>query len=229
MMSVSVAIDEAAVARLDALMQRIATEMPERLANELQRAGIYICKALRARTKKAPVRIPRADIRWGRSDPQYIMGSKGKAKGKLLRRTVVNRYRKGVKGNIVKWKLLDGDPRTTRATSADLSAAWKRFGSITRHGLAKKSWGWVAQGIYNGGAAGMGDLSWRKAKHDRRDPRDSVRGIFRQHSAGASVELLNRLDYALDALPPAALNEGITAAVNRLEHNINHHLERVVK
>ena len=40
------------------------------------------------------------------------------------------------------------------------------------------------------------------------------------------MQLLNRLDYALDALPAGALNEGITAAVNRLEHNIDNHIQR---
>ena len=93
-------------------------------------------------------------------------------------------------------------------------------GQITRRGLAKKSWGWVAQGIYNGGASGMGDLSWKRRPRDRRNPRDWVRGIFHNYGTTASVQLLNKLDYALDALPPAALNEGITAAVKRLEYNV---------
>lgn len=224
MVDVSVEIDPAAVARLDSLLERVEKETPGRLATELKRAAIYICTSLRARTKKAPKRIPRADVRWGRSDPQYIIGSKGKAKGKLLRRTVVNRYRNGVKGNIVKWKLLDGDPQTTRATSADLSAAWKRFGSITRHGLAKKSWGWVMKEIYNGAPAG--DISWKRTKGERRDPRQFVRGLFRRTAGGAFAQIHNALDYIFAAVAPGAVDQSVEAAANRLEHNIDNHIQR---
>lgn len=233
MMSVSVDIDRAAVDRLDALLSRVAAETPGRLSRELRRAGVYICKALRARTKVAPKRIRASEYRAEPSvdRPHYITAKDGR----ILRRWIItkklgtpaeNTHHHYVYTNARRGK---GGRMVGGNLAAERRELVRRYGLIVHRGLAKKSWGWVAQGIYNGGAAGMGDLSWRKAKHDRRDPRDSVRGIFRQHSAGASVELLNRLDYALDALPPAALNEGITAAVNRLEHNINHHLERVVK
>ena len=224
MMDVSVDIDTAAVERINDMLDRVAKAVPQRLAAETRRAAIYICTSLRARTKKAPKRIPRADVRWGRSDPQYITGSKGKAKGKLLRRTVVNRYRKGVKGNIIKWKLLDGDPQTTRATSADLSAAWKRFGSITRHGLAKKSWGWVMKEIYN--SAPAGDISWKRTKGERRDPRQFVRGLFRRTAGGAFAQIHNALDYIFAAVKPGAVAESIDAAANRLQHNIEKHIQR---
>lgn len=231
MMSVSVDIDRAAVDRLDALLSRVAAETPKRLGKELQRAGVYICKAFKSRTKIAPKKIPPSEYR---AEPSTVKPVYITKNGRLLHRWSLTR-KLGTPAQNHHNYFVYSDARRGKggkmvgANKAAEKRELLRFhGQILRRGLAKKSWGWVAQGIYNGGAAGMGDLSWRKAKHDRRDPRDSVRGIFRQHSAGASVELLNRLDYALDALPPAALNEGITAAVNRLEHNINHHLERVV-
>ena len=224
MIDVTADIDTAAVGRINDMLDRVARESPRRLAAETKRAAIYICQSLRKNTKTAPKRIPRADVRWGRSDPQYITGTKGKAKGKLLRRTVVNRYRNGVKGNIIKWKLLDGDPQTTRATSADLSAAWKRFGSITRHGLAKKSWGWVMKAIYNGAPAG--DTSWKRTKGERRDPRQFVRGLFRRTAGGAFAQIHNALDYIFAAVAPGAVDQSVEAAANRLEHNIQRHIER---
>ena len=89
--------------------------------------------------------------------------------------------------------------------------------------LAKKSWGWIAHDIPGAGAAG--DLSWKRRRRDRRDPRDYVRGTFSALSGGAAAEIRNRLDYALDACPPAAVAEALDAATKRLEHNVLNHIE----
>lgn len=235
MMSISVDIDRASVDRLDSLMQRIAKETPGRVAKELQRAGVYICKAFKSRTKIAPKNARPSEYRAVRDygKAPYITNRAGR----LLRRW---RFTKlpgtSDEKTWIAYPYTDRRRgRNGRMTGGSKSAEIREILTvsglrpITRRGLAKKSWGWVAQGIYNGGAAGMGDLSWRRRKRDRRDPRDYVRGVFRRFAGGALVQLLNKLDYALDALPPGVLNEGITAAVNRLEYNINHHLERMVK
>ena len=229
MMSLNVAIDEASVARLDSLMRRVATETPKRLGKELQRAGIYICKALKKRTKIAPKQIRPSEYRAEPSldNPIYLTKA-----GRLLHRWNLTKkvgtpaqstHSHYVYSNARRGK---GGKMVGKNAAAEKRELLRLHGQIARRGLAKKSWGWVAKGIYGGRASGMGDLSWKRRPRDRRDPRDWVRGIFANLGTASSVQLLNKLDYALDALPPAALNEGITAAVNRLEHNINHHLER---
>ena len=232
MTAVKINIVEASFARLDALMQRIATEMPERLANELRRAGIYICKAFKTRTKIAPKKIPPSEYRavLSPNKPKYITAKDGR----LLHRWQLTKKLGTPAQNTHFHYVYTKAHRNKRGKMVGANkGAEKRellqfHGNILRRGLARKSWGWAAQRIYGGGASGMGDLSWKRRPRDRRDPRFWVRGIFSRHGTDASVHIVNKLDYILDALPPAALNEGITAAINKFEHNINHQLESVV-
>ena len=231
MVSVSVSIDQTAVAKLDALMIRVAKETPERLANEVQRAGIYICKAFKSRTKIAPKQIRPSEYRAEPSTvkPVYITAKNGR----LLHRWSLTR-KIGTPAQNHHNYFVYSDARRGKSgrmvggnKSAERRELIQRHGQIFRRGLARKSWGWVAKGIYGGGASDMGDTSWKSLPRDRRDPRDWVRGIFANNGNAVSVRLLNKLDYALDALPPAAVNEGITAAVKRLEYNIAADLKRM--
>lgn len=230
MVSVSVSIDQAAVARLDSLMQRVATETPKRLGKELQRAGIYICKAFKSRTKIAPKKIRPSEYRAEPSIEAPVYLTKA---GRLLHRWNLTRKVGTPAENTHAYYVYSdahrgkGGKMVGANKAAEKRELLRLHGQILRRGLARKSWGWVAQGIYGGRASGMGDLSWKRRARDRRDPRDWVRGIFANHGTAASVQLLNKLDYALDALPPAAVNEGITAAVKRLEYNIAADLKRM--
>lgn len=232
MMSLNVAIDEASVARLDSLMRRVAAETPKRLGKEVQRAGIYICKAFKSRTKISPKKIPPSEYRAEPSPNPPRYAHSNSADHRLLRRWRLTRKLGTPAENTHDYFVYTDARRGKNGKMVGKNAAAEKrellrlHGQIARRGLARKSWGWVAKGIYGGRAAGMGDLSWKRRPRDRRDPRDWVRGIFANLGTASSVQLLNKLDYALDALPPAALNEGITAAVKRLEHNINHQLER---
>ena len=61
MIEVSCSIDEAALGRLERLLNGIAEAAPQKLASETRHAAIYICQSLRARTKSAPKRIPRRE------------------------------------------------------------------------------------------------------------------------------------------------------------------------
>ena len=229
MVSLSVNIDSAAVSRLDALLKRVSKETPRRLATEVRRAALYICAALKKRTKIAPKRIPANEYRAAPSNtpPKYIHGKDGR----LLRRWSLTRLVGTSDEHTFDHGVTTSARRGKNGRMVGRSIAKERreliayHGQIAHRGLARKSWGWVAQGIY-GGAGGLGDLSWKRRKRDRRDPRDYVRGVFANYGAAASATLENRLDYALDALPAGALESGIDAAVKRLEYNISNHLER---
>ena len=102
-----------------------------------------------------------------------------------------------------------------------------RHGGIPRAGLAKKSWGWIAKGIH--AASNQGDLSWKRTKGERRDPRRYVKGESQTSATGAFARIRNHLDYIRDAMPPGAVSEAIVASTKRLEHNIKNHIERVTK
>lgn len=222
MISISAEIDRAAVARLESLLQRVAAESPKRLAAETKRAAVYICQSLRKRTKVAPKRARASEMKAVPSalPPRYVHSNS--AGRQLLRRWQLTR-KLGTPAQYTKHHFVYTDAhRGKNGKMVGKSAAKERaellrlHAGIPRRGLAKRSWGWVMAGLNGGG----GDLSWKKTRGERRDPRGYVRGLFRAVSGGAFAEISNKLDYALDALRPGALNEAIAAASKRLEHNI---------
>lgn len=230
MIDVSVNIDQAALAKLDGLLTHIGSVIPGRLPAEVRRAGVYICKSLRARTKVAPKRARPSEYRAERSyDVAPYLTLKGR---RNPYGTDLNRRWKFTKlpgtPDAISWIKYPYTARhlgprgrmTGGSRSAEVREILETSGllPITRRGLAKKSWGWIANGIYNG--ASSGDLTWRRRRRERRDPRDYVRGVFQKLAGGAAVDISNRLDYALDALKPGALAEAINAAASRLEHNV---------
>ena len=230
MVDVSCDIDRAAVARLDDLLTRIERETPGRLATETRRAAIYICTSLRARTKKAPKRAPQREMLAIPSPypPRYVHSNA--AGHRLLRRWQLTRKvgtpDQYVKQHFVYTKAHRGkDGRMVgKSPAAERRELFRLHGGISRAGLAKKSWGWVMKQIYGGASAG--DISWKRTKGERRDPRQYVKGIFERAANGAAAIIRNGLDYILNALPAGALAEALDAASKRLEHNILNNIER---
>ena len=230
MLEVSCSIDEAAMNRLKRLLDGIVEAAPQKLASETRRAAIYICQSLRARTKSAPKRIPRREYEATVSavPPKYVHSNS--AHRRLLRRwTLVRKIgtpdayakhyyvytdRHRVKGG----KMVGG------SLASERRELLKEHGGIQHYGLAKKSWGWTMKQIYSGTAAG--ELSWKRGRRDRRDPRQFVRGVFQKAAGGAFAEITNRLDYILAAVPPSAVNEAMAAATRRVEYNLARIAER---
>lgn len=231
MVTASVEIDRAALARLEAVLAKVERETPKRLATETRRAALYVCQALKKRTRKAPKRIRRNEWEAEPSPrpPRYVhSNSAGRA---LLRRWALTRkrgtpdaytrdhyvYTKARRGR--------GGRMVGKSVAGELRELLKHHGGISRPGLAKLSWGWIAKRIYN---AAEGDLSFKRGKV-RRDPRRAVSGKFARDPRGAMAELVNALDYIADACPAAAVSEAVEAAAKRLEHNIDKHIERTAK
>ena len=225
MVDMGIDIDEAAVAGLDDLLSRIAAETPRKLGTETRRAAIYICQALRARTKKAPKRMRPNEYSAEPSNvpPRYVHSNS--AGHRLLRRWQLTRkvgtpdqYTKDhyVYTNARRGK---GGRMVNKSPAQERRELVRNHGGISRAGLAKISWGWVMKQIYN--AAPVSDIAWKKTKGERRDPRQYVKGIFTQVAAGAMAQIDNSLDYILDALPPGAVGEAIEAATKRMEYNVS--------
>ena len=230
MVSVTAEIDRAALDRLEGLLSSIAEKAPARLASETRRAAIYICQSLRKRTKSAPKRIRSREYAASISTvpPKYVHSNS--SHHKLLRRWTLTRkvgtpdeYSKHYFVYTARHRV-KGGKMAGGSQSAERRELVQQHGGIPRHGLAKKSWGWAMNQIHSGTAAG--DLSWKRGKHDRRDPRQFVRGVFQKAAGGAFAELTNRLDYILAAVPPSAINEAISAATRRMEHNLARIAER---
>lgn len=230
MVAVTCDIDQAAVARLDGILDAIQRETPRRLATETRRAAIYICQSLRARTKKAPKRARPNEYRAEPSNvpPRYVHSNS--AGRRLLRRWSLTR-KLGTPDQYTKHHYVYTNARRGKGgkmlgknEAAERRELVRQHGGISRAGLAKKSWGWVMKQIYN--ATAVADIAWKRTKGERRDPRNYIKGIFERAAGGAFAEIRNSLDYIMDALRPGALAEAVDAASKRLEHNVANNIER---
>lgn len=232
MVGVTFEVDRAAVADLNALLKRVAKESPKRLATETRRAALYICQGLRKRTKKAPKKVRKNEYIAVPSPnpPRYVVNKN--SPGYRRRWAFTRKAGTPDAYTIHRYVPTDAMPNKSGKMVGKKQAAERRYlvdkyGQITRHGLAKKSWGWVAKEIYS--ASNMGDLSWKRSAGERRDPRKAVKGVFQKEATGAAARILNKLDYILAAVSPAQVSEAVTAARKRLEHNIEKRIERIAK
>lgn len=233
MLGVSVDVDAAALARVQGMLNKVAKQSPKRLAIETRRAALYICQGLKKRTRKAPKKIPRREYSLVPSPlpPRYVH-SNG-AGHRLLRRWALTR-KKGTPAEYTKHYYVYTNAKRGKNgkmkgknQAAEKREVLARHGGIPRAGLAKKSWGWIAKGIH--AASNQGDLSWKRTKGERRDPRRYVKGESQTSATGAFARIRNHLDYIRSSMPPGAVSEAIVASTKRLEHNIKNHIERVTK
>lgn len=226
MVSVTAQIDAAALARINALFDRIAREMPRRMGAQVKRAAIYICQSARKDTKVAPKNIRSRPAEYAAAPspvpPRYIHSNS--AGHPLLRRWQLTRKRGTPKETTRQYYVYTNARRNKQGKmvgknpAAEVRELLQQHGGITRFGLAKRSWGWLAHDIAS--TSSMGDLSWKRTRGEVRNPRDYVKGLFAQTQDGASANLKNRLDYILDACPESAISAAIVKAANRLEHNL---------
>ena len=232
MVDVSVDFDNAALQRLDALLQKVYNEMPRRLATETRRAGVYICQSLAKRTKVAPKRASKKEIRAFLSPAKPYYAHSNSAHRRLLHRWRLTRlvgtpdeytHDHFVYSSAQRWKFGKKWAWVGTEMEKEYEELIANYTTIPHRGLAKQSWKWVAAGL-NGRP--KGPLAWRPTRSERRDPRKYVYGIFTKSKNGATAKLTNLLDYAKAALKPGAFNEAINAATKRLEYNIQNHLER---
>lgn len=226
-MVVSCDIDQIAVQRIQHNLLTIEREAPERIAGATKRAGLYILGALKKRTIKAPKKMRKSEYSLEPMRRQYITRM-----GDVLHRwefkhhpsTTTKHFaayatRERSKATRWKWRGLKlADERREIIAAHDLL-------KIRRAGLAKLSWDWIYGQIAGGG---MRQVSWRRMRGERRDPRNFIKGLFTRLSGkGAAVEIKNALDYIMDALPPGAIGEAMNAASKRLEYNINEEIRKL--
>ena len=230
MAALSLIYSRESIARLDSLLSQIQREAPQRLASETRRAAIYICQSLRARTRKAPKRARASEMLAIPSPipPRYIHSNS--AHHRLLRRWQLTR-KVGTPDQYTKQHYVYTDAHRAKngkmvgkSTGEERRELFRRHGLISRPGLAKKSWGWIMKQIFSG--ADAADITWKRTKGERRDPRQAVKGLFTRFKTGATAQIRNSLDYILAALHPGALREAIDAAAKRLQYNISQTVER---
>lgn len=182
--------------------------------------GIDALISLRALTKTAKKMIPKADVQFGREEPKYITGTRGKITGRIFRRVLVGRWKDGEKKNFVRWQecynyrhTKKGKLRVRRATSAERTAAWQRWGRIANRGLAKRVLG-LAMNSISTRKVPLGPAKARLARIAAASVSVTSSG------AGSSFVLMigDKLGYAQQALKggPAAVELALQKAANKI-------------
>ena len=205
MISMSASINAGDVARFENALKDYAEALGANASTVPQRAAIQLCKSLRAAsaTKKAP--------KYARSSEYTITPSKWSGKFKEILKNG-RKYKipwpppqvKTDSNGILKRYTVDRPIRGAKfdVYSEKKSDIRKKHLLLARAGLARQSWGWVMNNIFNGSAP---DIPWKRRKNDKRDPLDATResssSTFKSATAqGGSARICNRLDYITDAL-----------------------------
>lgn len=188
--------------------QRILGETAE---DAVVATGIDALISLRALTKVSGKMIPKADVRFGVENPQYITGTRGSATGKLLRRTLVKRWSGGRQNQSVRWFKIEQEAKSR--PKADLSAAWHRYGNIKNRGLARRALGLL-----------MNRISTRQVAlgpADARLARIAAGHVEVRRRGGRDLfvlEVVDSLGYATAALKggPSAVELAVQRAANKI-------------
>ncbi len=218
-LSINCDVSKLDVKAFTAALARYEKETKRDMRGAVRSATIDLVRSLRKRTRRAPKMVAREDVRFGESDPKYITGTTGRARGTEFRRVVVARWSRGRKVNRVHWQPVEAKMRTRRgrfvveeAKAAMLRGARERFGKIRQWGLAKKSWGWFMHAIF------------QRSAHDENPDARLRPGVVEkemvERDGEISITIVNRLDYIRNALQPGALSASLRAAANSINKKI---------
>ena len=200
-------------------LKRYGKETKRDMRGAIRSATLDLVRSLRARTRKAPKVVPRADVRWGESAPKYITGTKGDARGVEFRRVVVTRWTHGARKNGVHWQRVRAKMRqrrgrftVTESKAEMMRNAREQFGKIRQWGLAKKSWGWFMHALF------------QRSVPDE-NPKARIRSgmvdkAMVERDGSMSITIVNKLEYIRRALQPGALSSSLRAAANSINKKI---------
>ncbi len=223
-------VDAQSIADFTKALARYQRETQRDMRGALRSATIDLCRSLRARTRKAPKIVPREDVRWGEEEPKYYTGKKS---GRMFKRVVVTRWSSGKRVQKVHWQEVQKKQRTRKsgkvvsveATAPMLREARQRFGKVRMWGLAKKSWGWFMQALFNKSmqdenprAVITGRMVDREMTEKREPLPDGT--IDLQAPIKCEITLVNKLEYIRRALQPGALAAAVRAATNSINKKI---------
>lgn len=226
------------VDELNAMLASYAEKFPAKFPALLRRAGVYVCRSMKARTPKATKTV-KGEAYVGKSAnaaPWLTYDSRHVTKdgpwktrapkfARPLRRWYIHR-RPGTEAQTKKDYYVYGDQSPARQ-AAELI---RLHGRIFHAGLAKQSWGWVAHEIYSGESA---DLTWKRRKRDVRNPKDDVKAHSRQFSTGTDrgfeIAINNHLDYIGKIVPEAQVEAATSAASASLAFNLTREMDRIIR
>ena len=180
----------------------------------VRRGVIAFLKSVRAKTMSAKQFAPLSDIRkYTGPGPHYITPKSGAFKGVAL-----HRYTKaGFKNH---------QPYTFTYIGTSRQDVRNRHGKRRNWGLAKQSWGWFMQSLFN-----QGDAPKNKNLRITGDMVETsgLREIVTGAEPRVEVTLTNKLSYIRHALPGGALAAAMQAATNSINKQMQRKLEEAKK
>lgn len=210
-LDISASVPEATIRDFARACNRYRDELGNSQKVAMRRGTIALIKSLRALTPRAKKQLPLRNIR--RADPSETYSyytPKGKKKAfprwLIVRRNGKAYYKPSVTKDFF-------TPVKSR------SEARKKWGQIKRWGLAKKSWGWFMQALFN---RSNPESKNPDAKIDRRmvDCKP-IRVVGFGENTRIEVVITNKLKFMSDILPSGALNEAMQSATNSINEQIN--------
>lgn len=216
LLSINCEVSKADVKAFTDALARYGKETKRDMRGAVRSATVDLVRSLRKRTRKAPKKVAREDVRFGESDPKYLTGTKG---GVKFRRVVVTRWSHGRRKGHVHWQPVAAKMRQRRGCSVvaenraeTLRGARERFGGIRQWGLARKSWGWFMHALFR-----------KSAKDENPNARLGpcvVEKELVERDEEISITMANRLSYVRKALQPGALSASLRAAANSINKKI---------
>lgn len=203
-LEISAQVPETTVASFLKALDGYRTQLGNTQKVAVRRGTIALIRSLRARTPKAKKQVAASAVKqYGGNGPHWIT-PKGKHQKSQRRFTITRRG--------------GADTRVYTCPADSRADARKRHGQLTRWGLAKKSWGWFMQTLFN---RSNPDAANPKAKVDGRMVETSgIREIVTGHNPRVEVTITNKLDYMRSILPDGALAEAMRLATNSINKQI---------
>ena len=210
MLDINVSIPKDTVRNFEQAFTRFHTELGNGMGTAVRRGFSALCRSLIAKTKVAPKLVPTASVQ--RHDhnvlggPSYIT-PKGHKQKPVPRWRITRRE-----------KSEDSWGYSKVAKSAE--QARKKYGKISKAGLAKKSWR-VAKALI---ASRNGNVKAGLARSG--DVRGYVREIVTGPNQRVEALLENNLKYITEATPDNAVAEAMAAATRTIDGIVKDALEK---
>jgi len=210
MLDINVSIPKDTVRNFEQAFTRFHTELGNGMGTAIRRGFSALCRSLIAKTKVAPKLVPTASVQ--RHDhnvlggPSYIT-PKGHKQKPVPRWRITRRE-----------KSEDSWGYSKVAKSAE--QARKKYGKISKAGLAKKSWR-VAKALI---ASRNGNVKAGLARSG--DVRGYVREIVTGPNQRVEALLENNLKYITEATPDNAVAEAMAAATRTIDGIVKDALEK---
>ena len=213
MLDINVSIPKDTVRNFEQAFTRFHTELGNGMGTAIRRGFSALCRSLIAKTKVAPKLVPTTSVQ--RHDhnvlggPSYIT-PKGHKQKPVPRWRITRRE-----------KSEDSWGYSKVAQSAE--QARKKYGKISKAGLAKKSWR-VAKALI---ASRNGNVKAGLARSG--DVRGYVREIVTGPNQRVEALLENNLRYITEATPDDVVSEAMAAATHTIDNIIKDKLEEATR